>query len=217
MTKPRLDLPTQLPESVTRQIYAGVGVTDRVVEVVRDYVAEVQKRALSVQQDVQKTVSQLDYQPQALREQAAQAVSAGVQTLGLDAQARRKVVESRVAALQAEALSLPSRLQRLLDEQVTSAGDTFDELVKRGETLVGRIRRQQSTREAVASAGTTTAKAKTTRTQATKTAQKSTAAAKRTTKKTPAKSSAKATRTAAAKTTTSGAKAVRDAAKKVGD
>jgi hypothetical protein len=217
MAKQRFDLPTQLPESVTRPIYAGVGVTDRVVEVLRDYVADVQKRALAVQKDMQKTVSQLDYQPQALREQATKVVSARVETLGADAQARRQAVEERVAALQADAKTLPTRLQKLVDEQVATAGDTFDELVKRGETLVGRIRRQQSTKDATASAKTTVAKAKTTKTQATKTASSATAKAKKTAKKSPARSSAKATRTAASKTAASASQAVTDAAEKIGD
>jgi len=225
MTRTRkLELPTQLPEGMARPIYAGVGATDRVVEVVRDYVADVQKRALAVQKDVQKTVSELDKQPQALREQATKAVTARVESFGADAQARRKAVEARrkaieerVAALQADAKTLPTRLQKLLDEQVASAGDTYDELVKRGETLVGRIRGQQSTRETTASAKTTVAKAKTTKTQATKTAKKSTAAAKKTAKKTPASSSAKATATAAEKTAESAAQAVTEAAEKIGD
>jgi len=220
MAKQRFDLPTQLPESVTRPIFAGVGVTDRVVEVLREYVADMQKRALAVQKDVQKSVSQLDYQPQALREQAGQVgkvVSAHVGTFNVDAQARRKAVEERVAALQADARTLPIRLQKLVDEQVSTAGDTFDEFVKRGETLVARIRRQQSTQDAAASAKTTSAKAKTTKTQASKSASSATAKAKKTAKKSPARSSAKATGTAASKTAASSAKAVTDAAEKIGD
>lgn len=212
----KLELPTQLPEGMTRPIYAGVGATDRVVEVVRDYVADVQKRAIAVQKDMQKSVSELD-KPQALREQATKAVTARVESFNADAQARRKAVEERVAALQADAKALPTRLQKLLDEQVASAGDTYDELVKRGETLVGRIRRQQSTREATASAKTTVAKAKTTKTQATKTAKKAAASAKKTATKSPATSSAKATATAAEKTAESAVQAVTEAAEKIGD
>src|SRR3954452_21729075 len=120
MAKTKFDLPTQLPESVTRPIFAGVGVTDRVVEVLREYVADMQKRALAVQKDVQKSVSQLDYQPQGLGEQAGQVgkvVSAHVGTFNVAAQARRKAVEERVAALQADARTLPIRLQKLVDEQ----------------------------------------------------------------------------------------------------
>lgn len=217
MAKARFDIPTQLPDAVSRPIYAGVGATDRVVAVVRSAVADVQKRAQSVQQDVQKTVAGLDYQPQALREQAAHAVTTRVETLGKDAQARR-------VALQSEARNLPVRLQKLVDEQVSNAGSTYDELVRRGETLVGRIRRQPATKQAAASASTTAVKAKTTRTQARKTAKKTTTAAKKTTtaakrtaRKSPAKSSAKATATSAKKTASSAARATTAAASKVGD
>jgi len=88
MAKARFDIPTQLPVAVTRPVYAGVGVTDRVVEALRGAVVDAQKRAHAVQQDVQKTVSGLDQQPQVLRHRATRAVSDGVDTLGKDAQAR---------------------------------------------------------------------------------------------------------------------------------
>ena len=65
-----------------------------------------------------------------------------------------------------------------VDSNVAVASDAYDDLVKRGRTLVGRIRRQQSTKDAVAAAETTVTKAKTTRTQATKAAKKTTTAAK---------------------------------------
>ena len=224
MAKARFDIPTQLSVAVTRPVYAGVGATDRVVEVVRGAVADVQKRAVAVQADVSKTVSGLDYQPQALREQATRAVTVGVDTLGKDAQARRKLVEQRLAGLQADAKHLPVRLQKLVDDQVASAVETYDELVKRGEVLVGRIRRQSSTQEATAAAQTTTVKAKTTRTQATKTAKKSAttakksaSTAKKTARKSPAKSSAKATATSAKKTASKTAAATAQAATKVGE
>ena len=133
--------------------------------------------------------------------------------LNKDAQARRRVIEQRVAELQSEVQTLPTRLQKLVDAQVATAGDTYADLVKRGESLVGRIRRQQSTQDAEAAAKTTVTKAKTTKTQATKAAKKTTAKAR----KSPAKSSAKATTTAAKKTATSATKAVTDAAEKIGD
>ena len=121
MVKAKFDIPNQLPTSVARPLYAGVGATDRVVEVVREAVADVQERARAFQ----KTVTGLDYQPQALREQATHAVTAGVDVIGKDAQARRHALEQRVA------------------DQVATAESTYDDLVKLGETLVGRIRRQQ--------------------------------------------------------------------------
>jgi len=220
MAKARFDIPSQLPAGVTRSIYAGVGVTDRVAEVVRDAVADVQKRAVAVQNDVQKTVSGLEYRPQALREQATQVVTSRLDALGKDAQSGRRILEQRVAGLQAEAKDLPTRLQKLVDDQVATAGLTYDELVKRGEVLIGRIRRQPSTTAATSSAKTTTAKAKTTRTQATKTArtaQKSTTRTAKKVAKSPARSSAKATVTSARTTADNATRAAAEAAQKVGD
>jgi phage-related minor tail protein len=213
MARNKIDVPTQIPEAAARPLYAGVGVTDRVVGAVRDYVADMQKRVTEVQKSV------ADFEVESL-----------TSYLGKDAQARRARVEKRVGELQAEAFALPTRLQKLVDEQVATAGDTYESLVKRGESLVGRIRRQQSTQVAVSSAKTTTAKAKTTRTQATKAAKKTTTTAKKATKSTAKKaastakktsaapkSSAKATATAAKETVASAAAATTDAATKIGD
>jgi heparin binding hemagglutinin HbhA len=169
MSTPKLDL--------KRVIDAGVGVTDLAVKTVRDYSADAQKRLVSTQKTVQKSVVEFD------------------------AKATRASIEKRVADLQAAGWN--------------TATDTYGDLVKRGQSLVGRIRRQPSTREAVAAAETTVAKAKTTRTQAkgASSAAKKTAAKKRTA----AKSSAKATRTAAKKTVSAGSRALADGAKKIGD
>ena len=221
MAKARFDIPTQLPVVVARPVYAGVGATDRAIEVVRGAVADVQKRAVAVQHDLSKTMTDLDYQPQALREQAARALTERVDTIGKDAQSGLKALEQLLADLQSDAQNLPVRLQKLVDEQVASAVasavETYDELVRRGETVVGRIRQQPATREAAAAAETTKAKAKTTRTQATRTAKKSASTAKKTARKSPAKSSAKATATSAKKTASSTVEATTDAASKVGD
>ena len=213
MAKARFDIPTQIPTSATRPLYAGVGMTDLVVETVRDYVADVQKRL----DDVQKSVSGLEAKPEVLRDRANKAVADRLDSLNKDAMARRRVIEQRVAELQSEVQAFPTRLQKLVDTQVATAGDTYADLVKRGESLVGRIRRQQSTQDAEAAAKTTVTKAKTTKTQGTKAVKKTTAQARKTAAKSPAKSSAKATATAAKKTATSATKAVADAAEKVGD
>ena len=207
MAKATFDLPTQIPPVAARPLYAGVGVTDLVVEAVRDYVADVQKRLDGVQKSVSET------KPEVLRDRAGKAVADTIDSLNKDAQARRRVIEQRVAELQSEVQTLPTRLQKLLDEQVATAGDTYADLVKRGESLVGRIRRQQSTQDTEAAAKTTVTKAKTTKTQATKAAKKTTAKAR----KSPAKSSAKATTTTAKKTASSATKAAIDAAEKIGD
>jgi hypothetical protein len=205
--------------TATKPVYAGVGVTDLAVERVREYVS-----------DVQKSVRKIDLEPQALAGQAATVVNARVDAISKDAKARRTAVEKRVAELQAEALALPGKLQASVEE-------AYGDLVTRGETLVTRIRKQESTKATTTAAKTTTAKAKTTKTQATtatkSTAKKSTSGAKKTTatakksastakktaakKSAPVKSSAKATTTAATKTAAAATEAVTDAAAKVGD
>jgi heparin binding hemagglutinin HbhA len=131
----------------------------------------------------------------------------------------REVIEARVA-----------ELQGFVVENATTVTATYADLAKRGETLVGRIRTQESTKATATAAKTTTAKAKTTKTQATKAAKKTTTTAKKSTKSTAKKatstakktsaaptSSAKATTTAAKKTAAAAVDATTDAAAKVGD
>jgi heparin binding hemagglutinin HbhA len=208
MAQAKFDIKTE----ATRPLYAGVGVTDVAVALVREYVADVQKRFADVQKDVQSRVTGIDLQPRALRDQAVTVVGARVDALSQDAKARRTAIEARVAELQADALKLPVLVNA-----------TYADLAKRGETLVERIRKQESTQQATASAATTQAKAKTTKTQATKatktTAKKTAKKASTTAKKSSAapKSSAKATTTAAKKTAANAAKAATDGAAKVGD
>ena len=145
--------------------------------------------------DVQKSV--VDFEPRAFGAQAVKTVND-------------------------QALAVPARGRGRRLRRATATSDAYGDLVKRGQTLVGRIRRQQSTQDAVAAAETTVTKAKTTRTQATKAAKKTTTAAKKSTttakKRTAAtRSSAKATRTSAKKTVSSASRALTDAAAKVGD
>ncbi len=226
---------TTLPNTLTKQFYAGVGATDLAVEAVRDYVADAQKRVAEVQKRLAEmqdslTKSVADFEPETARKQATVAVNARFDALSKDAKARRELVESRIAELQKEALALPARVQELVTELVNDnvttlsqgANEAYDDLVARGEKLVARIRRQRSTQDAVAEAKVTVAKAKTTKTQATKAAKftKSTAKGASTRAKKAAatpRSSAKATATAARKTAASAAKAVADAAEKIGD
>lgn len=204
--------------TLPKPLYAYVGVTDLAVEVVRDFVTETQTRLAGVQKSVSN--------PQALRKQAVTVVNARVDAITTEAKARRKAIEARVVELQMEA--------------ATQATDTYTDLAKRGESLVGRIRRQESTTATVKSARTTVSKAKTTNTQArkavdaevtatkktntaAKTAAKKAAATKAPVRKAAAKktataqSSAKATVTTAKKTAENAVKAVADATEKVGD
>jgi hypothetical protein len=198
MAKAKFDIKSE----ATRGLYAGAGVADLAVETVREYVAEAQTRFA----DVQKNVAGFDYSREALRKQ----INARVEALSKDAKARRAAAEARAAELRKEATTLVS-------ENANTATDAYGDLVKRGETLVGRIRRQEATKATTRSAKTTSSKAKTTSTQAKKTAKKSTAAAKKTAKKSPAKSSAKATATAAKSTASNAAQATSDGASKVGN
>jgi hypothetical protein len=209
MAKAKFDIKTlDLPPVAAKPLYAGVGVTDLAVEIVRDYVADVRKVLAGYQKDVQKTVTGLDLEPKALRDQAV------------------TVVNARVEALQADALALPTRVQSAVNENVATVTGTYADLAERGEKLVSRVRNQESTKVTVSSARTTSAKAKTTKTQGTKATKSTATKAKTTAKKTatnakkssgPARSSAKATTTAAKKTASSAAKAATDAAAKVGD
>jgi hypothetical protein len=209
MAKAKFDIKTlDLPPVAAKPLYAGVGVTDLAVEIVRDYVADVRKVLAGYQKDVQKTVTGLDLEPKALRDQAV------------------TVVNARVEALQADALAFPTRVQSAVNENVATVTGTYADLAERGEKLVSRVRNQESTKVTVSSARTTSAKAKTTKTQGTKATKSTATKAKTTAKKTatnakkssgPARSSAKATTTAAKKTASSAAKAATDAAAKVGD
>ena len=182
----------------TKPLYAGAGVADLAVEAVRDYAAEIQKKVAELRGELKG----LD-----------------LSTVTKDAKARRAALEARVAELQSEAKTLPTKAQKYFDENLTTVSGTYGELVVRGEGLVKRIRNQESTKATVKSAKTTTAKAKTTKTQATKAAKSTASSAKKSAakKSAPAKRSAKATGTAAKKTATSAAKATADAAAKVGD
>jgi chromosome segregation ATPase len=154
--------------------------------------------------DFQKRIADFDFEPQALRDRAAKLVAARVEALSEEAQDRRAAIEARVAELQ----------------------ERYDELVTRGETLVERIRKQESSQAAAKAAGTASAKAKTTSTQAGKASKTTAAKAKSAAKSTSStakseaarpKSSAKATGTAARKAAANGAQATVDGAKKVGD
>jgi len=188
-------LPSDAQVAAQRNFYAYVGAADLAVEVVREAVADAQQRLTAVQEEwtariteLQKKGAELDLDPRAL-----------------------------VAELQAAPKELPARVQKLVDANVASATETYEDLAKRGESLVGRIRRQQSTKDAVKSAKTTVTKAKTTRTQATKTAKATKVAPAAKKEAAAARSSAKATVTSARKTASKTAKAVVDAAEKVGD
>lgn len=157
--------------------------------------------------------------------------------------ARRTVrdIDLKPKALREQAVTA---VTSTLDETASSVNDTYTDLAKRGEALVGRIRQQESTQQATRSARTTKAKAKTVKTQGTSSAKKTSTSAKQgatstrksatATAKTaksaakrtatsakkssaPARSSAKGAATAAKATAENTAQAATEAAAKVGD
>lgn len=198
--------------TLPKPVLAYVGVTDLAVEIVRDLVTETQTRIAGVQKDVTARVADAQKtagDPKALADRATTVVNARVDALAKDAKARREAIEARVAELQAEAKAYPGKVQKLVDDNVATATDTYADLVKRGESLVGRVRRQESTKRTVSSARTTVAKAKTTTTQAKKAVDAETTATKKTV--TANKTAAKK---AAAKKSTSKTAATKTAAKK---
>lgn len=198
--------------TLPKPVLAYVGVTDLAVEIVRDLVTETQTRIAGVQKDVTARVADAQKtagDPKALADRATTVVNARVDALAKDAKARREAIEARVAELQTEAKAYPGKVQKLVDDNVATATDTYDDLVKRGESLVGRVRRQESTKRTVSSAKTTKAKAKTTTTQAKKAVDAETTATKKTV--TANKTAAKK---ASAKKGTSKTAATKTAAKK---
>jgi heparin binding hemagglutinin HbhA len=129
-------------------LHAGVGAADLAIETVKDFVTEAQKTAQkrfeAAQKDAQKaltsaqkSVKGFEFQPQALRSQATTVVSSRVDELSKDAKARRAAVEKRVVDLQTEA-------QKFVTENVSTATGTYEQLAKRGEKVVKRIRKETS-------------------------------------------------------------------------
>ena len=126
----------------------------------------------------------------------------------------RADLEKAVATLQAEAVALPGKAVALQDKAQTvalglagevagKADAVYGDLLTRGRSVVGRIRRQKSTQDLKKHAATTVR-----RTKATTTTAKKQASATRT--------SAKSASTAARKTASAAAKATADGAGKLG-
>lgn len=181
-------------------VYVVVGAGDLVVERLR--AAQVERR------NVQSQVFAFPTQAQAV------------------ATERFNAVVSDVRALPSQVRTLPvaahSRVQAGVNAALGQASETYGDLAKRGESLVSRIGRQQSTQATVDAVKVTTSRAKATSTTARKAAKETTtrARATTTTAKKAAKETttrAKATRTTAARTVTAAAQATTDAARNIGD
>jgi heparin binding hemagglutinin HbhA len=192
MAKAKFDI-KDIRTEAQKGLHAGVGAADLAIETVKEYVSEAQKKAQktfeAAQKDAQKvfssaqkSVKDFEFQPQALRSQATTVVSSRVDELSKDAKARRTAIEKRVATLQSEA-------QKLVTENVENATGTYEQLAKRGEKVVKRIRKQTASvtdpGPVKKTTGTTVTKSTTT-----KTASAKKAPAKKTAKKAPAKKTA---------------------------
>ena len=123
----------EIPPVAAKPIYAGVGATDLAVEYVREYVADVQKKFAEVQKDVQtrvagvqKNVKDFDFEPKALREQTV------------------TVVNSRVSELRSDARAQAEKVQTLVNDNVATVTDTYGDLAQRGEKLVARLRKVET-------------------------------------------------------------------------
>lgn len=207
MAKAKFDFKSiEVPALAQKPLYAGVGAGDLAVTAVLEYVSDVQKKITGFQKDAQKTVADLD----------AKSVRSA-------AKARRTAIEARVAELQADALSLPTKVQTVVNDNVATVAGTYGDLAKRGEAVVrgtklpstatvevkvnttvpkakkGPVRKPAVTKAATAAKTTVTKKA---------TAAKKSAPAKSTATKTaPAKKTATATKSTSKPTTTVAAKA----------
>ena len=153
----------------------------------------------------------------------------------LDVQARfaKTDLEETLAELQAEAKTLPGKVESYvsdavadLNEAVAELNESYAELAARGKDLVARIRRQQATQDAAAAADTTVAEARTAKTQTAKSVKATTGTAKTAARTTTAsarktagtsRTSTKATSTSAKKAAVATGRATTAAASKVGD
>src|SRR5690606_23927214 len=91
----------------SRVFYAGVGINDLAVEMVRDAVA-----------DVQKSVKEFELDPKELRDRVVTLVNERLAALTHEAKVRRESVEARLTELRNELKGYPDMVEHLIDETV---------------------------------------------------------------------------------------------------
>ena len=207
---PKFELPKipKLPAvEVPKPVYAGAGVAGLAVEAVKEYVdtltAVAQARGAAVAARVygyQKQVA--GFEPKSFADTVQGKATARVESLTAEAKARRAKVEARVGELQVDALALPDKVTSFYKETATEALGTYEDLAKRGEVFVARLRGETPAAPAAKKA---TAK---------KATAKKAPAAKSTAKKAPAAKKATATTTTATKATATKATATKAPAAK---
>ena len=207
---PKFELP-KLPKlpavEVPKPVYAGAGVAGLAVEAVKEYVdtltAVAQARRAAVTARVygyQKQVA--GFEPKSFADTVQGKATARVESLTAEAKARRAKVEARVGELQVDALALPDKVTSFYKETATEALGTYEDLAKRGEVFVARLRGEAPAAPAATKAAAKKASAATS-TAKKATAKKAPAAKKATAKKAPAVKKAPATKTTPAGSTTS--------------
>ncbi|WP_344041312.1 hypothetical protein [Nocardioides panacihumi] len=145
---PKFELP-KLPKlpavEVPKPVYAGAAVAGMAVEAVKEYVdtltALAQTRRAAVTARVygyQKQVA--GFEPKSFADSVQGKATARVESLTAEAKARRAKVEARVGELQVDALALPDKVTSFYKETATEALGTYEDLAKRGEVLVARLR-----------------------------------------------------------------------------
>ncbi len=148
-----------LQAEFTRGLYASAGVADLAVSTIREYVAEVPARVADVQTrvadvparvqkgvtDVRESVKGIDFEPEVVRARAKKtfesipnvasmpSVSETVEGLTALAKSRRTALKQRVTDLRGAREAVLSN--------VSAAAGTYEELVKRGESAVSRVRK----------------------------------------------------------------------------
>ncbi len=137
----------------------------------------------------------------------------------------RDQARAGLGALQGGVSSLPGHAAATVGGVGQEADSVYGDLVRRGRSIVRRVRRQRATEELREQAGTTATRARATRRTAQDAATSTATTTKRTARSTTRSAgqgtrstarAGKSTAAAAAKTTKAAAKASRDAAKKVG-
>ncbi len=99
-----------------------------------------------------------------------------VRTTVADVQKQVRKIELTPRALRSQ---VTTKVAVTLDETTATVTDTYVGLAERGEDLVVRIRKQDSTQKAARTAGTTKAKAKSVKTQAAKAGDETTTTARK--------------------------------------
>jgi heparin binding hemagglutinin HbhA len=137
MATAKFDLKTEAQKTLN----AGVGAADRAIVAVKEYVTEAQKRLDGYQKNAQQALasaqqSARDFDVRTLPAQATTVVSTRVDELSKEARARRSAIEKRVVELQDDAQKF------VAVNVVETATGTFNQLAKRGEKVVNRVRKQ---------------------------------------------------------------------------